>query len=69
MAMLEEAIVACPYCWEQIELSVDLSAGSQTYTEDCSVCCQPILVKLHVNEEGGDPDDPAFSVDVEAENE
>jgi len=67
MAMLEESTVTCPYCWEEIELTLDLSAGSQTYTEDCSVCCQPILVKLQVNEddEGG----AAFSVDVEAENE
>ena len=62
--MLESAIVICPACWESIELSVDLSAGDQTYTEDCAVCCQPMVVSLHV-----DPADPEqFDVAVEAEN-
>lgn len=61
--MLEEADVTCPYCWETIVLELDLSAGSQTYTEDCSVCCQPILVRLRVDDDG-----ERFEVDVEAEN-
>jgi hypothetical protein len=59
--MLDSTTVACPYCWETIELELDLSAGSQTYTEDCSVCCQPILVRLTVDGED-------YSVDVAAEN-
>jgi len=29
---LESRAVQCPYCWEEIELDLDLSAGSQTYT-------------------------------------
>lgn len=62
--MLDETQVTCPYCWELIELELDVSAGSQTYTEDCSVCCNPILVKLHV-----DADDGQFEVTVEPENE
>lgn len=61
--MLEEAPVTCPYCWEQILLELDLSAGSADYTEDCQVCCQPILVHLRVGEEEG-----AYEVIVEAEN-
>ncbi|MGQ0621961.1 MAG: CPXCG motif-containing cysteine-rich protein [Panacagrimonas sp.] len=61
--MLEESDVICPYCWETISLGLDLSAGSQTYTEDCSVCCQPILVHLRVSDE-----DENWTVDVEAEN-
>jgi len=39
--MLEEAVVTCPACWEQIVLELDLSGGSAVYTEDCSVCCGP----------------------------
>lgn len=62
--MLEEADVTCPYCWETIVLEVDLSAGSQTYTEDCSVCCQPIVVRLQVEEDG-----ETFTVDVQSEND
>lgn len=62
--MLEFATVACPYCWQSLELSLDLSAGDQIYVEDCAVCCQPILVRLTLN-----VDDPAeFQVAVEAEN-
>lgn len=61
--MLEEAEVTCPCCWETIVLELDLSAGSQTYTEDCPVCCRPLLVRLRVEDDG-----ETFGVDVEAEN-
>ncbi len=62
--VLEEAVVTCPGCWEQIELTVDPSAGSQVYVEDCSVCCQPMTVHLHVDE-----DTERVSVDVTGEND
>jgi hypothetical protein len=61
--MLDDVIVQCPYCWESVELAVDLSGGSAVYTEDCPVCCQPMSVRLQVDEDSGE-----FSVDVEAEN-
>jgi hypothetical protein len=61
--MIETAAVTCPYCWETIELDLDLSAGSATYTEDCSVCCNPMSVRVEVDEEGG------HTVEVTAENE
>ncbi len=44
--------IACPYCGELITLRIDLSAGPQTYIEDCQVCCQPITVSAPVTEEG-----------------
>lgn len=40
----------CPYCGEPIQLQVDVSAGSQTYVEDCQVCCQPFQVVVRVEE-------------------
>jgi transposase-like protein len=44
---------SCPYCGEEVELSVDEGGGSrQSYVEDCPVCCQPWQV--HVTR---DPDD------------
>jgi hypothetical protein len=61
--MIESAVVACPACWENIELDLDLSAGSQTYTEDCTVCCRPMTVRLWVGEEG------EYSVEVESESD
>lgn len=39
----------CPYCFERISMLLDLSEeGSQTYIEDCEVCCQPIQVQFEV---------------------
>lgn len=61
--MTEEAEATCPYCWETITLDLDLSAGSQMYTEDCPVCCQPLLVRLSV------ADDGAYAVEVQREND
>ncbi|HET7797995.1 CPXCG motif-containing cysteine-rich protein [Nevskia sp.] len=61
---LTEAEVTCPACWEIIELTIDLSAGSQTYSEDCSVCCRPMTVRVWVSDDGDE-----HTVDVEAENE
>jgi hypothetical protein len=45
--------VACPFCGEDEDIFVDDGGGrSQTYTEDCPVCCRPRVV--HV-EPGDDP--------------
>lgn len=44
--------VACPYCNEPITVRVDLSAGAQTYIEDCQVCCQPIAMSVLLNDDG-----------------
>ncbi len=62
--MIEQTEVTCPACWETIELTVDLSAGSQTYTEDCPVCCRPMTVRLQVGHDGAD-----WSLEVEPESE
>jgi len=44
--------IACPYCGELINTRLDLSAGSQSYVEDCQVCCQPMQVSLRVTADG-----------------
>ena len=44
--------VECPYCGEEIETVMDLSAGSFRYIEDCQVCCQPIELSGEVDEAG-----------------
>ena len=34
--------VHCPYCGAEVEMLVDPGGGeSQSYVEDCEVCCQP----------------------------
>ena len=40
--LVEEHFYQCPYCWEQVSVLVDVSQFSQTYIEDCEVCCNPI---------------------------
>ena len=44
---LHEKQITCPFCWESITILVDPSE-SQLYTEDCSVCCRPILIQTEV---------------------
>ncbi len=46
---LEEFKETCPFCWEYIWLLVDPTLD-QIYTEDCSVCCRPILVKTTISD-------------------
>jgi len=60
---VEDHAAQCPYCWEAFTLVLDLSAGSAVYTEDCPVCCQPILVTLSVTSDGD------YLVDVTREND
>jgi transcription elongation factor Elf1 len=36
----------CPYCWEEISMLLDTSINSQTYIEDCEVCCNPIEIQV-----------------------
>ena len=41
---LQAQSLQCPYCGEQIEVLIDCSVDSQEYTQDCSVCCRPIIL-------------------------
>lgn len=50
--MIEEISITCPYCGEVFTTVVDYSAGSQTYIEDCYVCCRPIQFSVMVDIHG-----------------
>jgi hypothetical protein len=39
-----EIELSCPYCAAPVTMLVDPSVPSQTYVEDCEVCCNPIEV-------------------------
>lgn len=43
MNLLVQVDVQCPYCGEEFAVTVDTSAGGYDTTEDCVVCCRPIL--------------------------
>jgi transcription elongation factor Elf1 len=53
---LEEPIeVQCPFCGEWFTTFVDVSAGAQSYTEDCQVCCRAIDMVVTVSPKTGAP--------------
>ncbi len=46
----EEQFFDCPFCGETISVLLDLSVPSQSYVEDCEVCCRPIDISYRVIE-------------------
>lgn len=51
MDFLQTHNLNCPYCGEVIQLVVDCSINSQEYIEDCQVCCRPINIFIHIEDE------------------
>lgn len=63
MNELLETIIDCPYCGEQIDVTVEVLDEPQQYIEDCQVCCRPITFIVSAS------DDEYPSVSVHAEND
>jgi len=59
---VESVEISCPYCGETIEILIDPSVESQSYIEDCQVCCRPINMAVTIDDEGK-PTVNAFSED------
>jgi predicted RNA-binding Zn-ribbon protein involved in translation (DUF1610 family) len=50
--MESTAEFSCAFCGETNIIFVDISAGiSQSYVEDCQICCRPNVLCLAVDEE------------------
>ena len=60
--MIQFETITCPYCWEAIEITLDLSVDEQQQIEDCSVCCRPILIRYRAE------DGELAALDIAAEN-
>lgn len=46
------ATYQCSTCGETVETIVDESGGNeQMYTEDCTVCCRPNVLRIHIIED------------------
>lgn len=60
---MEEYDIDCPYCAERIGILIDCSVEQQQYTEDCQVCCSPMLLSIEI-----DADGHIVAVDVQQEN-
>jgi Cysteine-rich CPXCG len=52
MNPLEMITRTCPYCGEPVDLSIDCSVPQQEYIEDCGVCCRPMILTVHIGEQG-----------------
>ena len=50
MSNLVEQHVTCPYCGERLEVLFDPSIPHQNYIEDCEVCCNPIMLKISIDD-------------------
>lgn len=51
--MDETASYICDSCGEDIVVAIDVSAGSsQSYVEDCPVCCNPNMIAVHISDDG-----------------
>jgi transcription elongation factor Elf1 len=51
-SLIDTRTITCPYCGEEIEIVIDASEPTQSYIEDCSVCCRSMMVTA--NADGGE---------------
>jgi hypothetical protein len=42
--------IECPHCGHHIFITLDTSGGDQDYYEDCTACCAPIHLNMHIDE-------------------
>ena len=51
--MNDEATYICDSCGEEIVVPIDIAAGrSQSYVEDCPVCCHPNVIHVDIDDQG-----------------
>ena len=50
-AGLTDRRIRCPFCTARMDIVLDLTAGSQSYVEDCQVCCQPMQIRYEVDQD------------------
>jgi hypothetical protein len=43
--MSDQFVVICPYCGEEVEISVEPDIHG-TFIQDCEVCCNPWQVRI-----------------------
>ena len=50
-ALLDEEEIECPNCGEFITVVIDKTVDAQQYIEDCSVCCQAMIIRVNLDDE------------------
>ena len=46
---ISERRICCPFCGQSITVVIDGSAGSQSYVEDCEICCRPMQISVQIS--------------------
>lgn len=49
---LEEVSVQCPACWQVQEILIAPEAAEQCFTQDCEVCCRPMVIEVERGPDG-----------------
>ena len=44
--------INCPYCGEEFKALIDTSENNNQYTEDCYICCRPIVFYCFIDDTG-----------------
>lgn len=53
MPLEADALYICPVCGETSAIGVDPTGGArQRLTEDCPVCCRPLLFDIAIDRDG-----------------
>lgn len=42
--------ISCPHCGHNQKVDLDTSGGDQDYYQDCRICCNPIHMRLHLDQ-------------------
>ncbi|HKE44776.1 MAG TPA: CPXCG motif-containing cysteine-rich protein [Steroidobacteraceae bacterium] len=45
-SLVDTRTIQCPHCGEEIQVVIDATEAEQSYIEDCSVCCRPIMLTI-----------------------
>ena len=53
MDHIDGFLVTCPYCGEEVEISVEEDVRG-SFVQDCEVCCNPWLVRVTRGGDGAD---------------
>ncbi|NQZ09402.1 MAG: CPXCG motif-containing cysteine-rich protein [Algicola sp.] len=50
MNQLQSKTITCPHCGHHVHVDLDTTQGDQDYYEDCTACCNPIHMNMHIDE-------------------
>ncbi|NEV64534.1 CPXCG motif-containing cysteine-rich protein [Thiorhodococcus minor] len=60
MNPIETRQAHCPWCDAPLEIALDVTTGSNSYIEDCQICCAPIRIAFEIG--AWEPDEIAFNL-------